>query len=91
MEADEDQAGGGRGPAHIVLVEDVCRERDADGLAHLIDGEMRDIRRGEAAGTRPFEGCVTGGQREHASPHGVAEHEVALKAVPSRLAQAILL
>ena len=35
-------------------------------------------RRGETAGARPFEGRVTGGQREHASLHRIAEHQVAL-------------
>ncbi len=36
VEADEDEPRGGRVPGHVVLIGDVCRERDGDGLAHLI-------------------------------------------------------
>lgn len=52
-------------PGHVVLVGDVYRERDADGIAHLIDDEGRDFQRGEAAVARSVEGCVRSNQREH--------------------------
>ncbi len=63
MEADEDEAGSCRTPGHAVLVRDACREGDANGIACLIDDEIRDIRRGEAPVARSSEGRVRGTHR----------------------------
>ena len=75
IEADEDEAGGGRAPGHVVLVGDVCRERDADGIAHLIDDEILGVQRRETRVARALGGRVTGDQRHHAPRHRVAEHQ----------------
>ena len=61
LEADEDEARGVRASGDAVLIGDVCRARDGDSRARLANDELCDIRRGEAAGTRSFEGHVTGG------------------------------